>query len=101
MELLQFYRKLPDDKIKTYKNMYRITVNICSEETETSFQGTYYFDSKSKVYIQDEKMLNSNGNINAKYNYGKYTYSPISSLIGSKRYWMKIGNGDYVQSGGI
>lgn len=58
MELLQFYRKLPDDKIKTYKNMYRITVNICSEETETSFQGTYYFDSKSKVYIQDEKMLN-------------------------------------------
>lgn len=46
-------------------------------------------------------MLNSNGNINAKYNYGKYTYSPISSLIGSNRYWMKIGNGDYVQSGGI
>jgi hypothetical protein len=96
-----FIGKLPDDKIKTYKNMYRITVNICSEETETSFQGTYYFDSKSKVYIQDEKMLNSNGNINAKYNYGKYTYSPISSLTGSNRYWMKIGNGDYVQSGGI
>ena len=76
MELLQFYRKLPDDKIKTYKNMYRITVNICSEEGLTVLAPVYF-------------------------DYGKYTYSPISSLIGSNRYWMKIGNGDYVQSGGI
>lgn len=81
----------------SYQNNYTVSIEY-TNNSETKFvYGEYRFNYKDSIYIKQEKLTEGSGNVNAHYNYGKFSYNVISTS--GNYYWMDLVTGSYVPNG--